>query len=357
MRRSLQLLLLLSLFRGTLDSRAQEPARPPASEPQILRALPRIPDEPRALKEAAAPQAAAALLPGSYFEEDLRLDPPEWPRPGWFADVDLSAMGAHFKNRLVGSVQVGGSPPSTLHVPGAELDWTLSPRFEGGYRLPSGFGAFGLSYRLLATDGTQAGPGLDGPAAQKSRLDLHIIDLDYISREYSVWPAAELWKMQWRFGLRLASIYYDANAVESSTEAAAGGGILAARATDHFIGIGPHVGVELARQLQWNGLSCVGRVDSWISLGHIRQDFIEESTTLGPSGMPLSASAPVSSSQSVTSINTQLGLGYQPPAHPNVELFLGYQYEYWWNVGRFSKSTSRGELSDQGVTFRIGFNY
>src|SRR5262249_29410997 len=209
-------------------------------------------------------------LPGPYFEQDPRLDPPDWAQPGWFADVDLSAMVPHFKNRLNGSLRLDDMPPANVHVPGADLDWTVSPRFEIGYRLPSGFGAFGLSYRFLITEGSAIGPGPDGPAAFKSRLDLHVIDLDYISREFSVWPNGDLWKMQWRFGLRWASIYYDANSTESFDEAAAGSGIFSARATDRFVGIGPHVGVELARRLDERGFSLVGRIDGWISLGRIR---------------------------------------------------------------------------------------
>jgi hypothetical protein len=297
-------------------------------------------------------------LPGPFFEQDPRLDPPDWAQPGWFADVDLSAMVPHFKNRLNGSLRLDDMPPASVHVPGADLDWTVSPRFEFGYRLPSGFGALGLSYRFLITEGSAIGPGPDGPTAFKSRLDVHVIDLDYISREFSVWPNGDLWKMQWRFGLRWASIYYDANSTESFDEAAAGSGIFSARATDRFVGIGPHLGVELARRLDERGLSLVGWIDGWISLGRIRQGFFEESTMLGPGGLPSGAISQVSSSQAVPALNVQAGLGYQPPEYPNVELFVGYQYEYWWNVGRLSITTnSRGELSDQGITFRVGFNY
>jgi hypothetical protein len=227
-----------------------------------------------------------------------------------------------------------------------------------GYRLASGFGAFGLSYRFLATDGTAIGAGPDGPAALKSRLDFHVIDLDYISREFSVWPNAEAWKMQFRFGLRWASIYYDAASLEPFDAAASGSGVFSARATNRYVGFGPHVGVELARQLDWRGFSVVGRIDGWISLGRIRQGFFEESTMLGAGGLPTGAVNQVSSSQAVPSLNLQVGISYQPPACTNWEFFLGYQYEYWWNVGRLSSTlNSRGELSDQGITFRAAFNF
>ena len=358
MVRSVHLWLSLALASAIFaapESRAQAPA----SEPQILQSLPHLPDQPRSLLEAPPPpMPPPPPLPGPYFEYDPRLDRPEWPQPGWFTDVDLSAMGPHFKNRLHGTVQIDDRPPETVHVPGADLNWTASPRFEVGYRLPSGFGGIGLSYRFLITDGATTGLGPDGPAASKSRLDVHIIDLDYISREFSVWPNGDLWKMQFRFGLRWASIYYDANLTEPFDKAAAGSGIFSARNTDRFVGFGPHAGVELARRLEQYGLSVVGRIDGWISLGRIRQGFFEESTTLGADGLPLGGITQVSSSQAVPALNVQAGVAYQPAAYPNLECFLGYQYEYWWNVGRLSITlNSRGELSDQGITLRAAFNY
>ena len=40
-----------------------------------------------------------------------------------------------------------------------------------------------------------------------------------------------------------------------------------------------------------------------------------------------------------------------------MHFFLGYQFEYWWNVGRLSTSFARGELEDQGVVLRAEFNF
>jgi hypothetical protein len=315
--------------------------------------------EPKSLLEPAPPPASPPPpLPGPYFEQDPRLDPPDWAQPGWFADLDLSPTKAHFKNRLNGTVQINDFPPDAVHVGGADLDWTVSPRIEVGYRLPSGFGAFGFSYRFLITQGSALGLGPDGPAAFKSRLDVHILDLDYISREFSVWPLGDLWKMQFRIGQRWASIYYDANSLEAFDVAVAGSGIFSARNTDRYVGTGPHGGFELVRQLNQPGLSVFGRFDAGINLGRIRQGFFESSTTLGPNGLPFGGVNQVSSSQTVPVVNFQAGITYRPPTYPNVELFLGYQFEYWWNVGRFSLSAnSRGELIDQGITLRVGYNY
>jgi hypothetical protein len=103
------------------------------------------------------------------------------------------------------------------------------------------------------------------------------------------------------------------------------------------------------------GLSLVGEVDSALTLGRIRQGFFEEGTA---GGRPVVGQSHVSSSQAVPMLNAQVGVGWQPQGYRNLRFFLGYQYEYWWNVGRLSITpNSRGELSDQGVLWKAEFNF
>jgi hypothetical protein len=293
-------------------------------------------------------------LPGSYFERDPRLDPPQLPQPGWFADAEIGAVGSHFKDRLRGMVQAGARAPDFIHVPGAELDWTISPRVEVGYRLPSGFGDIALSYRGLATDGTGSIFGPDGIASLKSRLDVQIVDLDYISRELSLLPHCG---MRWRFGLRYVSLFYDAQQNEPFGQAAAGSGIFAQRNTNDFKGFGPHAGVQVERLLEDSGFALVARIDGATLLGDTRQVFAEETTELGPDGQPLAGAVVLHNPQTVPVLNLQFGIGWQPPEYPHSHIFLGYQYEYWWNAARLSTSLSRGELSDQGIILRAEFNF
>src|SRR5262249_15181916 len=159
-------------------------------------------------------------------------------------------VAPHVKNRLRDTLTVDGLMPNEVHLPSAELDWTGSPRFEVGYRLPSGWGDIALSYRFLISEGSETALGPDGPFALKSRLDVHIASLDYISREMSLWPHCG---MRWRFGLRYASVYFDSQANGPFAAAAAGSGVFATHITNHFQGIGPHVGVQLERKLEYQG--------------------------------------------------------------------------------------------------------
>src|SRR5258708_13344 len=68
---------------------------------------------------------------------------------GLFATLETSIVGAHVKNRLVNSVQIGDLFTDTVRLPSAELGGTVSPRFELGYRLPETYGEFLASYRFL----------------------------------------------------------------------------------------------------------------------------------------------------------------------------------------------------------------
>src|SRR5581483_7364170 len=181
MVRSARILLLLAALGGSAmtTARAQAPAAPEAAT------LP----APQALAPAPpTPTFAPSPWPGPYFEPDPLLDRPPLPPPGWFADADLGVVLPHVKNHLSGPVQLGvvgslaavtAANANTVALPSAGLDWTVFPRIEAGYQLPSGFGAVALSYRFLGSEGNGTAAGLDGPATLHSRLDLNEIGLDY----------------------------------------------------------------------------------------------------------------------------------------------------------------------------------
>jgi hypothetical protein len=326
------------------------------AEPDLLPGLPRPLDEPRSLfqQPGPTPPYACAPLPGPYFERDPLLDPPPLPQPGWFADVDLGVVMPHVKNRLTEMVQVGTRMPDSVHLPSASLNWTVSPGVEVGCRLPSGFGAFSLGYRSLASDGSRLELGPDGPANLKSRVDVNIADLDYQSWEMSLWPHCG---MKWWFGLRLANVYFDSQENEPFAAATAGNGIFATHTTNHFLAGGPHYGVELTHQWRETGLAFVVRADGAILLGRIHQDFLEVSTATGPGGGLLTGETRRANPQDVPTLNVFLGVTWQPPQYPCLKLSLGYEYEYWWDVARLSTGASRGELSEQGFVVSAGINF
>jgi Legionella pneumophila major outer membrane protein precursor len=368
-------LLLALAAMGTLvaapDAFSQKPETAPAPktvqavESDVLPGLPQPPDAPTSLfAPPTGPACTPVPIPGPCCELDPRLDPPQLPPPGWFTDLDLGIVDPHVKNKLLNTVTIVPGTADFVHVPSAQLDWTVAPRFELGYRLPSGFGEFVLGYRFLASDGTETVFGADGPQTLKSRLDINEWDLDYASREWSLWPHCD---MKWRFGLRLDSVYFDSNSAEPFAAAAAGSGlfpgqtnVFGAATSNRFVGFGPHWGLELDQRFDEYGLALYAKADGWISLGRVRQSFTEDSTIV-VAGVPLIGMTTTDTVQAVVSLLVEAGVRWQPPIWHYTYFYAGYTYEYFWNVGRnsdtFQPFPSRGELDDQGIVLRVELNF
>ena len=130
-------------------------------------------------------------------------------------DAEMDILGTHVFNH-VGETDPTVVPPGVngVNVPMATLNWTVSPRFEAGYRSPSGFGEFDVSYRFLLTSGIGSLPA--GSAASptsaarlSSHFDMNLGDVDYASVETSLsmlGPNGPL--MKWRIGLRTADLLF-----------------------------------------------------------------------------------------------------------------------------------------------------
>ena len=349
-RRASVILVGLAVAGGRAS--AQGPANPSPTGADIVSSLPKPPDEPRSLfSPAIAEGPPRAIVPDHYFEEDPRLDLPELPAVGWFAGAEASLVGPHVKNEVKNVVPFAGRLDQ-IALPSANLDWTVSPRFEVGYRLPSGFGEFSLGYRFLASQGSQSSEQMFGPATLSSRLDINTFDFDYSSRDISL---GENWIMKWTVGGRLAFLYFDSQANQAFALPGSPDFFLDQRTTNYFAGFGPHAGLELTRRIQGTGLSLIGKADFATLLGRTHQSFLEASSIPVPGSFLPSSELHTSGSQNVPMVSTDAGIGWQPPAYPFAQFFFGYHFEYWWNAGRLSTSDARGQISDEGVTLRAEF--
>jgi hypothetical protein len=328
-----------------------------STEPDPLPGLPRPPEQPNTLFQAApATQPYACCdLECPYFEKDPFLDPDCLPHPGWVFDAEMDLLGTHVVDRI-GLTNPTTSPAVTgVNVPMARLNWTASPRFEAGYRLPSGFGEIDVSYRFLLTQGIGTLPagtvlpssGVVAPlgtaAALTSHFDLNTGDVDYASVETSLsmlGPNGPL--MKWRIGLRTADLLFTS---------AVGG--TSYNISDNYWGIGPHAALELQTQANPWGLSLVSKLDGGLLFGQSHQQF----ATVAPTG-----TADFKNWEQSPTLSGFLGLDWRPAGHPNLDLLLGYTAEYWWNIGRMSdpdiyNSASAGEVGIQGAALRLEFNY
>jgi hypothetical protein len=361
-RRLLALVLLaapLLASRGyaqkTAEGTGPAAATPaPTADPEFLQTLPRPPDQPASLLAPPPPLGPPPPdLERPYFQEDPLLDPPQLGLLGWFGRVDVGILKPHLVNELRQPVIFPDGSSTVVGVSPSRLDLTVSPRFEVGYRLPSGFGGVSLAYRFLTSQGSESVLGGDGPATLTSRLDVNVADLDWASNEYTPWHLCE---MRWRFGVRYLNTYFDSRSDESFDEAAAGSGIFGLRTTDSYWGLGPHGGVDLRRRLGFGGLAVFGSFDLSDTWGRVRQNYFASSTA-SASGPPQSGVTSISTSDSVPALTGRLGLNWQPPNYPNLRLFAGYQFDYWWNTGRLGTFGTFGYFFDSGIVLQAAFNY
>jgi hypothetical protein len=213
------------------------------------------------------------------------VDRPEAAGPGYFFNVESSVLAIHVQNKLLGGsvsqFNLGIQAPSgglpftgdLIAFDGNKLDPTVSPRFEMGYRFGEGWGSLRLSYRFMDTKGSDIvdvapprSPNDLELAAQTGRLDVNIIDLDYSTEEFALWPD---WEMRTAVGVRYATTYYDSRVQFLNpitlNEIPFGTGpftrLTQSEEVSHWF-LGAHTVMELGRKLCDSGFTLFGRVEA-----------------------------------------------------------------------------------------------
>jgi hypothetical protein len=291
-----------------------------------------------------------------YFQRDPVLDPPSWPKTGWFSDVQIGIIHPHvFGSQIKATAVTSLGRPVNIATGVARLNWTVAPRVELGYRLPSGFGEFSVSDRGFYTDGTGPFSGPAGSFTRTSHLGVNYTDMDYGSREYTPWAN---WGMKWRAGVRVAYSWIDTTVSQPFNVAAAGNGVFADRMVNYTAGAGPHFGVELDHRYAESGFTFVSKIDIADTFSRIRQRFSTATTALTPDGRPARGEFLDRFWNDIPILNFQVGLGWQPPGYPNIHLYAGYVYEYWWQVATNSNTQStHGAFDNQGVVLQAGVDF
>jgi hypothetical protein len=323
-------------------------------EPEFLQTLPHPPEQPRSLFQLApALGPPPADLEQPYLMYDPLLDPPQWPQPGWFCDAQAAIVSPYVANEMRENVITGLGTPVFVQLGASRLNWTAAPRFELGYRLPSGFGEFSISDTGMTSNGSESFIGPNGPATRASALQFNYTDFDYQSREFTPWPN---WEMKWRAGIRVAESNTTTTFSQPFAQAAAGSGILAAQQSNATLGVGPHFAVELERHFDDCGFSWVGKIDLADNYTMIRQRYAATTTTATPTGLDNGVTIDRFQNQ-VIILNVQVGLAWRPESYPNSRFFVGYLEETWWNALANNNSIQLGQFYYQGVVLRASWNF
>jgi hypothetical protein len=326
---------------------------------RLLQALPQPRDLPASLYVPPPPPTAGYVpVDVPYFLPDPLLDSPQLGYLGWFYGAEIQILKPHVIPGLNRSVETQIPNITPVALPSAPLSWTVAPRFFVGYRLPSGFGSFLVDYRFLDSSGSSGLPLRDGPSALRSRLAFNMINLDYYSRELSLWPQ---WDMRWLVGAQILTMFYDSQDRQPFAQAVAGNHILLARQSNNFAGGGPHVALELARHLGNSGWALYFRTDFSSDFGGSRVNFSTLSATLGPNGRPHFGETSLFGSNDTPILNVRAGLTWQPGPNSASRLFLGYQFERFWALNRNAftgpNPPSTGQVWDQGIVLQASLNY
>jgi hypothetical protein len=341
----------LALILLAASARAQPPGLPsapvPVTQPPSGSSIPPISiPGPGAPPPAYVPSTPIFIDPPPRTPAPLPsvCDPPRCAAAGFYAGLEIDLLFPELHGWLSGPVTVAGFP-DTVTLTSAHFNWTGSPRIEIGYRLADNWGALAASYRAVVAQGHRTIDDFDpaGPGFETSRLNMNVVDLDYLSPAYDPAP---FWAFSWRAGVRIAAIYFDHRVQGEIGELSA---------SNNFIGAGPHFGLELGRTLDLiPGLALNAKIDGAVVIGGITQSFDE--TILIPGGPAVGGASRFSGSQAAPVFTFSVGLTYTPPNWPQWARFgFGYQFEYWWDIG--THGDSRGDLSTQGLYFRGEFNF
>lgn len=324
--------------------------------------LPRPPIQPRSLFDPAPPVAPAADLEGPFFQRDRILDPPQWQRPGWFANVDVAVIKTHVSNDMLEQVTTALGKRFVVQPGSAHLHWTASPRIEIGYRLPSGFGEISLSDRYFQTWGTGLVAGPDGPATRTTKFFVNFSDFDYGTREYTPF---DNWTLRFRGGLRAAQTYFSSRVDQPFSQAAAGSTLVSQGASNRTTAFGFHFGVESHRRLRKRpGLSLINSIDIANLFTRDKQKFFAVTTVPLPGGGFDSGTVVDTALQSVPVLTVQVGLNWRPARMRNSSLYIGYYGQFWYqfatnsnfHVGPFGQSVPT-EFDNEGVRLQYSWNY
>jgi hypothetical protein len=312
-----------------------------AQPPALVTPVPPPSEAPALLPPPGDPGPVPVPVP---VQELPYACPPPVAKPGLFGSVEFGLIFPHVTNGLAAPVVVRPFGVADLvSLPAVGLDVTTAPQVTLGYRLRDDLGAILLTYRNLSSEGRDLFRDFDfaGDGVVFSRLDINTVGLAYSTNEH---PLGALWGMRWEVGAKLSSIYFDSQGQ---------GAVIGQRVSDHFIGAGPAVALDLTRELPPSGLAFYSRAEFADLLGQVKQRYAESvGDPARPDGF---GSFDQRGSQAVPILALQAGLSWLSHPDGRYRLTAGYSFEHYWAAGKLG--TSHGDVMGQGLFLRGEFNY
>ncbi len=115
--------------------------------------------------------------------------------------------------------------------------------------------------------------------------------------------------------------------------------------------------MDLSRRLPYEGFALtVGGGFSYL-WGHIGQHFSEQVTVPGYPSLSTGCINDDRNTQAILMLEARAGLSWSPKDHEQTRVFLGYQFEYWPQIGRDDNTGSRGDLYQHGLFLRGEYDF
>ncbi len=302
-----------------------------------------------------APGLSSATLPsaeatertptGAWWDRSLG-GPPQAPgvavEPDCFVNLETAVVFPHLSSRLVAPVNLGNAGVFAVSLPNARLDTTVMPTLQiGAYRFGPGYGELALSYRFLATSGTDHFDE-GGGTVLHSRLNLQNVSFDYLRTDYHCGADTVL---GWHVGARVQVAFFDSQAQTPLS-------FLQGR--NMFWGVGPHAGFSVTHALP-EGFELFGRFDAALLTGFQTTQTFVVRTTLPGSGTPTGTLGTVTvgggtdqeETELAPSLEAQFGVSGASGWLPCSRWRVGYEFDQWFDLGRVRGSS--GNLSAHSV--------
>jgi hypothetical protein len=253
----------------------------------------------------------------------------------------------------------------TVSFTGNQLNPTVMPRLEVGYRLADNWGSLQFDYRFLSTQGSDTlvtgnntVPAM--PASQQGRLTFNILDLTYVSQSFSLRPN---WEFRGGVGPRMMTLFFDSR-IQFLNPGADLGAFLSQGESNSFYGFGGWAFLDVERHTCFKGLSIFGRMEGMDLYSRITQNFTE-TVAGGPGALPQTFYGRFTGGVGNAQLRGILGLSYLAPWWNYSRFMVGYQYESFFQVGRLTAvigggpdaPDDRAQLTLQGLFLRAEFNF
>jgi hypothetical protein len=332
-----QLLVMTALIALATGAHAQELYPPPGETPAILAPPNTLPPPPPPL--GSSPPILYQDTPPVVMDAEVMPRRMIGGRPGWRFDLDLALLFPDVRFRNEANTMFGNSADFDLN-PGIAGTLTVGYLFEGPH-------AMYFAYRGFDARGN---PDSDF-ANEEIRTGVELNDFDWVyQRRFG--SDSSRFRVAAEVGIRLTSLQYSYSIHSHYPLSFLADEYVHNTSTwcNEFVGAGPTIGLSDEFAIS-PAISFFSRADFGVLFGEQRVRTKYRTSLPWVDSMTTSYSD--REGHDVKVLRAMAGVNWMPPSTPRMSFQLGYQFEYWWQVGKFGDASD--DIMLNGLFGRIRF--